>query len=84
MDATHAVNLLTAYRQQENNFTNGLFSLLRIAAIERPEFVTSFLRRLEKIRSTRGFEDFGKPYGKDKTPYRNITREQYRRMIEAM
>jgi hypothetical protein len=49
MDASHVVNVFKTYRQQENNFTNGLFSLLRIAAIERPGFVPSFLRRLLRL-----------------------------------
>ena len=36
MDSIHAVNVFNTYDQQENNFTNGLFSLLRISAYERP------------------------------------------------
>lgn len=36
---------------------------------------------LTHIRSIEGFEDFGK-YRKDRSPYRNITREQYAKLIE--
>jgi hypothetical protein len=36
---------------------------------------------LELIRSLPGFENFGK-HRKDRSPYRNITREQYRLLME--
>jgi len=36
---------------------------------------------LKHIRSIPGFENFGKSQ-KDRTPYRNVTREQYRQLIE--
>ena len=36
---------------------------------------------LKRIRSIPGFENFGK-YRKDRSPYRNITREQYRQLME--
>jgi hypothetical protein len=46
MDSIHVANVFNTYRQEENNFTNGLFSLLRISAYERPHFLASFLKDL--------------------------------------
>jgi len=46
MDSIHAANVFNIYGQDENNFTNGLFSLLRISAYEKPKFIESFLSDL--------------------------------------
>ena len=46
MDRTNVANVFNTYAQEENNFTNGLFSLLQISAYERPHFVSSFLKDL--------------------------------------
>ncbi len=56
MDSIQAVNVFNTYRQEENNFTNGLFSILRISAYERPKFVTSFLKDLLQIEPRGGNE----------------------------
>jgi hypothetical protein len=54
----------------------------------RNQFVPGTLRVFEKpiplanIRSIPGFEGFSM-YRKDRSAYRNITREQYRRLMEA-
>lgn len=39
------VNIFTWYEQDENRFTNGLISILRISTLDNPRFLTSFLRR---------------------------------------
>jgi hypothetical protein len=46
VDSMHAANVFKTYGQEENNFTNGLFSLLRISVHERPRFIASFLNDL--------------------------------------
>ena len=48
----HAVNVFSTFGQEENNFTNGLFALLRISAYEKPDFVKSFLKDLLGITPT--------------------------------
>ena len=56
MDSIHAVNVFNTYDQEENSFTNGLFSLLRISVYEDPQFVTSFLKDLLHIEPQGGIE----------------------------
>lgn len=46
MDTANLANVFNSYAQEENNFTNGLFSLLRLSAYERPQFIASFLKDL--------------------------------------
>ncbi len=38
------VNIFTSYEQEENRFTNGLISILRMSTLDNPRFLTSFLR----------------------------------------
>ncbi len=56
MNAMHAVNVFSTFGQEENNFTNGLFALLRISAYEKPVFVKSFLKDLLGITPTGSIE----------------------------
>ena len=56
MDSIHAVNVFNTYDQEENNFTNGLFSLLRISAYEGPQFVTTFLKDVLHMAPQGGIE----------------------------
>lgn len=37
------VNIFTYYKQKENQFTNGLISLLKLSRLDNPQFVTEFL-----------------------------------------
>ncbi|MEA3312169.1 MAG: hypothetical protein U9Q76_08130 [candidate division WOR-3 bacterium] len=37
-------NIFTYYKQKENQFTNGLISLLELSRLDNPQFVTEFLR----------------------------------------
>jgi len=37
------VNIFTYYKQKENQFTNGLISLLKLSRLDNPQFVTDFL-----------------------------------------
>ena len=46
MQSEHAVNVFNTYKQEENNFTNGLCSLLRLSVHERPQFIASFMKEL--------------------------------------
>lgn len=46
MESEHAVNVFKTYKQEENNFTNGLCSLLRLSIHERPRFIASFMKEL--------------------------------------
>ena len=46
MKSDHAVNVFKTYKQEENNFTNGLCSLLQLSVYERPQFIASFLKEL--------------------------------------
>ncbi|OPL13431.1 MAG: hypothetical protein AVO39_10620 [delta proteobacterium MLS_D] len=39
-----SVNIFTSYKQEENHFTNGLVSILRLSKLADPELVPSFLR----------------------------------------
>jgi hypothetical protein len=39
-----AVNIFTSYRQEENQFTNGLVSILSLSRLHTPEFLSSFLQ----------------------------------------
>ncbi|MFO0803000.1 MAG: hypothetical protein U0791_07755 [Gemmataceae bacterium] len=43
------VNIFTSYSQEENRFTNGLFSILQLAETEQRGFLVSFLRELCRI-----------------------------------
>jgi hypothetical protein len=45
MESTNA-NVFKFYAQKENNFTNGLFSLLQLSVYEKPRFIQSFLKDL--------------------------------------
>jgi len=38
------VNIFTRYEQEENRFTNGLISILRMSSLDNPRFLTPFLR----------------------------------------
>lgn len=38
------VNIFTYYKQKENQFTNGLISLLKLSRLDNPQFITEFLR----------------------------------------
>ena len=40
----HEVNIFANYGQEENHFTNGLFSLLALSTLDGPEFLNSFLK----------------------------------------
>jgi hypothetical protein len=40
----NTLNVFTRYEQNENRFTNGFFSVLRMATLDNPRFLTSFLR----------------------------------------
>ena len=46
MESEHEVNVFNTYKKEENNFTNGLFSLLRLSVHERPQFIPSFIKQL--------------------------------------
>ena len=46
MESEHAVNVFKTYKQEENNFTNGLCSLLRLSVHEKPRFISSFMKEL--------------------------------------
>lgn len=39
-----SVNIFTMYKQEENHFTNGLISILRMSTFDNPRFLTLFLR----------------------------------------
>jgi len=45
------VNIFTSFSQEENRFTNGLFSILSLTRIEHPEFVSDFFSDLLGIRT---------------------------------
>ena len=49
MESEHAVNVFRTYKQDENNFTNGLCSLLQLASREKPGFIKSFLKELLQL-----------------------------------
>jgi len=52
------VNIFTDYSQEENRFTNGLFSILSLARVEFPEFVSDFFSDLLEVRSAYPFDSF--------------------------
>lgn len=45
----HEVNIFANYGQEENHFTNGLFSLLTLSTLDGPEFLHSFLKDVLSI-----------------------------------
>jgi hypothetical protein len=51
------VNIFSSYKQ-ENQFTNGLISLLELSKRDSPRFVTSFLNDLLSIRPKGGIDSF--------------------------
>jgi len=51
-------NIFTNYSQQENRFTNGLFSILSLARAEHPKFVSGFFSDLLSIQSSHPFASF--------------------------
>src|SRR5437879_5095740 len=42
-DSTRTINIFSNYAQAENQFTNGLFSLLELSTFENPGLVSSFI-----------------------------------------
>lgn len=46
-DPADATNIFTRYAQKENDFTNGLVALLRLASVDRLELVSTVLGELE-------------------------------------
>jgi len=45
----HEVNIFANYGQEENHFTNGLFSLLTLSTLDGPEFLDSFVKDVLSI-----------------------------------
>lgn len=45
-DPADAVNIFTRYTQKENDFTNGLIALLRLATVDRSELASTLLREV--------------------------------------
>lgn len=51
-------NVFTSYTQEENHFTNGLVSLLRLSTTDGPQFVNEFLMDLLSLSPTDPIECF--------------------------
>jgi len=52
METIHNVNVFKTYKQEENSFTNGLFSLLRLSIHEKPGFIKTFVKNLLSLDMT--------------------------------
>jgi hypothetical protein len=55
MTAENGVNIFNTYKE-ENSFTNGLFSLLKLSVYEKPGLVASFLKLLDIERHAKVFD----------------------------